>query len=254
VRGRGATAILALASAAACTHQMEMERCRELFVELPVDAAAAQANLPTPYRVRLRDDGKAVVLLMVQECDRGRLDRVLPVAPLRFSQIWLQVVGPEETGAVLAGTSRSLPTASYYACPHQTDSGLAHAALTAAGIASQRVEVISLGGSPREARQGSVTERSGLAGYAWTDTSRLWPAPEYVTGRRKFDREYGSVWKRRSRGIVECRSRFLGDSEVVLRADPQSAIGRLGVGSTLRGKGHLVEMTDCRATIAIELR
>jgi hypothetical protein len=247
--------LLALAFAqGGCTHELEMRGCRELFVEFPVDPVAAQANVPASYRVKVQEDGWAVLLLMVQDCDQGNLDHVLRVKPLRFSHVWIEVVGPEETGAVLTGTLRSLPTAYYYATPHQTESALGHVALTLVGIASERVDEIALGGVPGDARKGQVTENRASVGYRWTDTSRPLAAPQYVTGRRRFDREFGRLWKRRSTGTVECRSNFLGASDVVLQADPDSAVGRLHLGSILRGAGHVVEMTDCLAIIEVGSR
>ena len=247
--------LLALAFAqVACTHEMEMRDCRELFVEFPVDPIAAQANLPAGYRVKLRVDGRAVLLLMVQDCERGVLDHVLRVTPLRFAHLWLETTGPAETGPALAGTLRSLPTVYYYAAPHQTESVLGAAALTLVGIASEHVHEISLGGAPGDSRKGQVIERRASVGYRWTDTSQPLAVPQYVTGRRRFDREFGNVWKRRSTGTVECRSNFLGESEVLLEADPDSAVGRLHLGSTLRGAGHVVEMTDCLAVIDVRSR
>jgi hypothetical protein len=233
---------------------MELRDCKELFVEFPVDAARAQADLPSSYQVKVRDDGRAVLLLMVQECDRGRLDRVLPIQPLRFAHVWIEVVGPDEVGPALAGTLRSLPTAYYYSTLHQLDSLVGHLALAAAGIGSQRVDAISLGGAPGPDRKGEVVESRGRAGYRWTDAARPWPAGRHVTGRRRFDRELGGLWRRRTTGTVECRSNFLGQSEVALEADPGSAIGRLHLGGALRGEGYLVEMTDCRAVIAVRPR
>jgi hypothetical protein len=49
-------------------------------------------------------------------------------------------------------------------------------------------------------------------------------------------------------------ARILGQSEVALEADPDSAIGRLQLGGAPRGEGYLVEMTDCRAIIAVRAR
>ena len=237
-----------------CTHEMEMRSCRELFVEFHVDPVAAQANVPASHRVKVLENGLAVLLLMVQDCDQGKLDHVLRVTPLRFSHLWIEVTGPEEAGAVLPGTLRSLPTAYYYATPHQTDSILGHVALTLVGIAIERVDEIALGGAPGDARTGQVTESRASVGYRWTDTSRPLAVPQYVTGRRKFAREFGNYWKRRTTGTVECRSNFLGESDVLLQADPDSAVGRLHLGSTLRGAGHVVEMTDCLAIIDVESR
>ena len=54
--------------------------------------------------------------------------------------------------------------------------------------------------------------------------------------------------------MVECRSNFLRRSEVALQADPDSAVGRLGLGLILRGDGHLVEMPDCHALIEVRAR
>jgi hypothetical protein len=233
---------------------MELWDCRELFVEFPVDAARAQAGLPSGYQVKPRDGGKAVLLLMVQDCTRGRLDRILPIEPLRFAHVWIEVTGPEEVGPVLGGTLRSLPTAYYYATPHQVESRMGHLALSAVGIASQRVDSISLGGGPGPARKGEVVESPGRGGYRWTDAGRPWAEGQYVTGRRRFGRDIGGLWPRRTSGTVECRSNFLGQSQVALEADPDSAIGRLQLGGVLRGEGYLVEMTDCRAVIAVKAR
>jgi hypothetical protein len=44
-------------------------------------------------------------------------------------------------------------------------------------------------------------------------------------------------------GLVVCHAAFLGAGEITLRATPDSAIGKLGFGTTLRGSTNAVEIT-----------
>jgi hypothetical protein len=239
-------------SATGCTHTMEMSNCKEMFAEFPVDATLARKNVPPEYNIRTDTNGRATLLLMVQDCEKGLLDGLIRIKPMRMSNIWMEIEGPVEVGPALPGTTSSLPTAYYYILPHQMDSSLAHVSLNLTGIDSQLVKEIKLGDRSGDQRLGHVIEKSPSRMYQWTETSQLWATPTVVTGRRKFYRQYGWAIKRSSTGIVTCNSSFLGEGRVILTASPASAIGLLQLGTTLPGTVHPVEM-NCHAEINVHI-
>jgi hypothetical protein len=103
-------------------------------------------------------------------------------------------------------------------------------------------------------REGEVLERiKSRAGYVWEETTLLWPAPEVLTGRRWFYRDYGTFFPRRSVGVVVCRATFLGNGDITLRATGDSAIGKLGFGTTLHGATKAVEI-NCDVRIQVGRR
>jgi len=231
---------------------MRMVGCTEMFAEFPLQPAIARAAVPPGYEIRIHPNGMALLLLMVQECKFCILDGVVHVSPMRMSHIWIELVGPEEIGPPLPGTTASLPTHYYYALPHQIDNPLARLLLSLAGLDVQKVRCISLGGPPGGVRIGNVIERgSQLAKYTWEETSTIWPSPHILTGRRRFYREYGHTLKRRSEGLVVCKSVFLGDGKVILEAHHSSALGQLGVRTPLQGATNPVEMEYCSVHIRV---
>ena len=255
-KGNGATApvrsSVGLASPMGLSSTMKMLGCKEMFAEFHLDPAIAGGNVPPDYDVRIHPNGMAMLLLMVQECERCVLNGVIPISPLRMSHIWIELAGPEEVGPALPGTTASLPTRYYYALPHQVDSVLARCGLWLAGIDVQMVKQVSLGGDPGGIRQGIVVERQDpKTRYWWQKTSALWPSPNVVTGRRRFYRQYGRIIKRRSEGLVVCSSSFLGQGEVQLEADVGSAIGALAFGTILHGATNPVEINHCNVSIRV---
>jgi hypothetical protein len=240
-------------AATGCTHTMDMVNCKELFAEFSVDPAVARQDVPSGYSIRVDKNGMGTLLLMVQDCEKGILDGLIPIKPMRMSHIWIEIEGPEEVGPPLPGTTESLPTAYYYILPHQMESSLAHVALTLSGIDSQLVKEITLGERSGDQRLGQVIEKAPSVMYRWTETSRLGTTPNVMTGRRKFYRQYGWLIKLTSVGTVTCRSHFLGDGKVVLTASPDSAIGRLQFDTTFQGAAHPVEMS-CRSEIKVHIK
>ncbi len=237
------------------SNTMKMIHCKEMFTEFFVDPRVAKKHVPPGYDVRIHDNGKAMLLLMVQDCEKCILNGFLPISPMRMSHLWIEIVGPQETGPVLPGTSASLPTRYYYALPHQIDNALAWFALRLVGIDVMKVKRISLGGDPGGTRHGMVIESDQPNGkYTWEEKSTLWPSPNVVTGRRWFYREYGRIVKRRSEGLVVCHSSFLGESSVRLEAGMGSEVARLDFGTTLNGTANPVKMDHCDALIRVILR
>jgi hypothetical protein len=223
---------------------MKMVRCGELLAEFPVDPGAARKAVAPPYPVRVYPSGHANLLLLVQECERCLLDGLLSIRPMRMAHLWVELAGPEQTGRALSGTVASLPTSYWYGLPHQMESRLATLSFRAVGVDIQPVARIATGGAPGARREGQVLEhRASGAGYAWEETTALWQAPQLLTGRRWFYRDYGTFLRRRSVGLVVCRATFLGDGRITLRASEDSAIGHLGFGTTLHGTTHAVEIT-----------
>ena len=248
----GSLAFVAI-TVSGCTHTMKMVNCKELFAEFYVDPKVARQNVPPSFQVRVHPNGKAMLLILVQDCEKVVLDHIIRVSPMKMAQIWIELAGPDEVGPALPGTRSSLPTSYWYTLPHQMDSALAHVAFWLVGIDTQLVKEISLGGEPGGIRTGRVVENDSGLGYHWMETNQLWPAPNLVTGRRWFYREYGKFIKHRSEGIVVCRSNFLGEGHIVLEAQPESAISNLNSGTTLRGDTKSVEI-DCDVNIRVGAR
>lgn len=244
---------LFILTAGGCDHTMDMVNCRELFAEFPVDHVIAKQNIPAEYSLRIDKNGMATLLLMVQDCEKGVLDGLIRIKPMRMSHIWIEIEGPKEIGPPLLGTAEALPTAYYYILPHQMESTLANIALTLTGIDNQLVDTIRLGERSVNQRQGEVIEKAPSVMYSWIETSQLWKTPYLVTGRRKFYRQYGLLIKRTSEGIVTCSSSFLGNGTVLLNVTPESTIGRLQLATTLQGTAHPVEMS-CRAEIKVHIK
>jgi hypothetical protein len=238
-----------LPSARGLRSKMTMKHCRELFAEFPIDPESARRAVPASYVVRIHPNGMALLLLMIQECDSCVLDQLLLIRPMNMAHFWIELAGPEEVGPALPGTTASLPTSYYYVLPHQIDSPLASLALRSVGIDIQRVASISIGGEPGVLREGHILEsRSSGCGCSLEEYTPLWSTPQLLTGRRWFFRDCGRNIQRRSVGLVECNSTFLGDGKVTLTANEGSILDRYGLGTILHGTSQAVEMS-CEANI-----
>jgi hypothetical protein len=223
---------------------MDIYDITEMFSRYYVDPAVAQHNVPLKWKVKIHDNGKALLLVMVQNCRKMVLDYLLNVGSVGMSHVWIELDGPPETVSTLPGTTRSLPTWYWYILPHQLDDRWARALFGLVGVAAQKVSKISLGGDPGGTRHGEVIESdSPTAKYNWTETSKLYPEPDIVTGSHRFYRKYGS---RESEAHAKCFTHFLGDSQVSLIATPDSAIGKLGFGTSLTGFANPVWVKQCR--------
>ncbi len=229
--------------------RMKMKNCRELFAEFPVDLVAARKAVPSSYTVRVYPNEMALLLLMVQECESCVLDQLLVVRPMRMAHFWIELVGPEEVGSALPGSTASLPTSYYYALPHQLENPLGAFIFRMVGIDIQHVAQITMGGRPGKNRRGKILEnRTSGSGCSLEDSIQMWESAQVLTGRRWFFREYGRLLPRRSVGLVVCRSSFLGEGGVTLEATQDSAVTQLGFGRTLHGISKAVEMS-CEANI-----
>jgi len=178
------------------------------------------------------------------------LDYLIDVGPVGMSHVWIELEGPEEVVTPLPDTTGSLPTRYWFITPHQLDSRLARTLFGLVGIDAQFVEKVSVGGDPRGARHGEVTEMSSPeVKYTWTETSQLYPAPDIVTGSQRFYRVYGA---RESEAYARCESHFLGDAEVSLNASADSVIGKLGFGTSLTGFSNPVWVKHCRVDYRVD--
>lgn len=231
--------------------KMKMIGCNESFVEFFIDPDAAQRNVPSRFEVRKFPNGNARLLIMIQEWDKCILDGFLPVRRVKMSHIWIELNGPNEIGPALPGTESSLPTSYYYALPHQIDNKLAVLAFRLVGIDVQQVVRIEVSGDPGDYQSVRVVERENPAiGYSWEAKGDLWSVPQVLTGRRWFYRNYGKIFKRKSAGLVVCRSVFLGESEINMIIDGGSSLGGLGFGLEMPGSLKIVK-TDCDCVIDV---
>jgi hypothetical protein len=78
--------------------KMTMTGCRDLFAEFSAEPTAARNAVPVPFVVRICSDGKALLLLMVQECESCVLNGLLAVRPMNMAHFWIELAGPEEVG------------------------------------------------------------------------------------------------------------------------------------------------------------
>jgi hypothetical protein len=222
---------------------MDIYDVKEMFSRYYVDPDIAQQNVPSRWKVKIHDNGKALLLVMVQNCKKMALD-YLNIGSVGMSHIWIELEGPYEVVTALSGTTRSLPTWYWYILPHQLDKLTARMLFGLAGVSSQLVKKVSLGGEPGGTRFGEVIERySPEAKYNWTETSQLYAKPDIVTGSHRFFRKYGL---RESVAHAKCFTHFLGDGQVSLSASPGSTITKLGFGTSLTGFSNPVWVKHCR--------
>jgi len=229
---------------------MDIYACEETFSQYHVDPDVARQNVPSKWQVKIDGDGKALLLVMVQECDKMVLDNLIDVGPVGMSHIWIEVEGPPEVVAPLPETMRSLPTWYWYILPHQLDNRLARVLFGLVGVDAQLVSKVSLGGDPGGTRSGEVIETdSPEAKYSWTESSQLYAAPDIVTGSHRFYRQYGV---RESAAHATCFTHFLGDAQVSLSATTDSMVGKLGFGTSLTGFSNPVWVRHCRVDYRVD--
>ena len=223
---------------------MDIDDVKESFSQYYVDPNVAQQNVNSKWKVKIYGNGKALLLIMVQNCGKMVLDYIMNVGSVGLSHVWIEVEGPHEVVTPLPGTTRSLPTRYWYIMPHQLDDRWAYSLFGLVGVSCQLVKRVSVGGDLGVTRCGEVIEGYSLnTGYNWTETIKLYSAPDIVTGSQRFYRKYGA---RESAAHVKCESHFLGDSQVSLSAASDSAVGKLGFGASLTGFSNPVWVKHCR--------
>ncbi len=223
---------------------MDMYDTREMFSRYYVDPVIAQKHVPSKWKVKIHKNGMALLYVLVQECNRMILDKIFKLKSVGMSHIWIELDGPPEVITPFPGTTRSLPTWYWYTLPHQLDSKSAALLFGIGRIAAQSIREVSLGGDPGSTRSGKVIESySPEIKYHWTETSKLYPEPDIVTGSHRIYRKYGM---RESEAHVRCFTHFLGDGQVSLNASIDSAIGKLEFGTSLEGFTNPVWVKHCR--------
>jgi len=214
-----------------------------MFSRYYIDPDLARKNVPPKWNIKIHENGKALLLVMVQDCRKVVLERFLNIGPVRMSHIWIELEGPSESIDTLPGTTRTLPTWYWYIQPHQMDSYLAFLMFRIAGVDAQYVRYISPGTAPNGFWAGKVKEDdSPYIGYEWTVMSEPYPEPDIITGSHRFFRKYGL---RESEAHAECFTHFLGESTVKLSASSDSTIGKLGLGSSFEGFSNPVWVKHC---------
>ena len=197
---------------------MDIYDVTEMFSRYYVDPDVARQNVPSKWKVKSHDNGKALLLVMVQNCKKMVLDYVFNVGSVGMSHIWIELNGVPEVVTPLPGTTRSLPTRYWYILPHQLDGLSVRILFGLVGVSSQLVKKVSVGGEAAGTRKGEVIEGdSPIAKYSWIETCKLYPAADIVTGSQRFYRKYGV---RESAAHGKCESHFLGESEVSLNVSP----------------------------------
>jgi len=228
---------------------MDIYDVTEMFSRYYVDPDIAQQNIPSKWSVKIHDNGRALLLLMVQNCNKMVLDNLINMGSVGMSHIWIELEGPHEVVTPLPGTNKSLPTRYWYILPHQVDSYLVSILFKLAGVSSKIVRNVSVGGDPNGSRLGEVLEGgSDNEKYSWEEIIQLYPNPDIVTGSQRFYRKYGV---RESSAHARCESHFLGDGTVNLSATSDSMVGKLGFGTSLNGVTNPVWVKHCRVKYRI---
>lgn len=231
---------------------MDIYDVKEMFSRYYVDPEIARKNVPSKWKIKIHENGKALLLVMVQDCKKMVLQRLINIGSVRMSHIWIELEGPPELVDSLPGTSRTLPTWYWYIQPHQLDKRLAVFMFKMAGVSAQYVSHISLGGKPGGVRSGKVNERKTPdISYNWTERSQLYPEPDIITGSHRFYRKYGN---RESEAHVTCFTHFLGDAQVELYTSKNSTIRKLGFGTNLRGFSNPVWVKHCHVRYRVKFR
>lgn len=70
-----------------CSSSMKIVGCKEMFAEFFVEQDVAKQNVPQYFEVRIHPNGKAMLLLLVQDCEKGVLNGLVRISPLRMAQI-----------------------------------------------------------------------------------------------------------------------------------------------------------------------
>ena len=83
---------------------MDIYDVKEMFSRYYVDPDIAQQNIPPKWKVKIHDNGKALLLIMVQDCKKMVLDYLINVGSLGMSHIWIEIEGPDEIITPLPGT------------------------------------------------------------------------------------------------------------------------------------------------------
>ncbi|MDP2755142.1 MAG: hypothetical protein Q8P40_12240 [Nitrospirota bacterium] len=83
--------VFVILSATGCSHNLDMVDCKELFAEFPVDPEIARQNVPQGYEVLIHKNGKAMLLILVQDCEKCVFDSLIRVSPMKMSQIWIKI-------------------------------------------------------------------------------------------------------------------------------------------------------------------
>ena len=228
---------------------MDIYDVKEMFSRYYVDPDIAQQNIPPKWKVKIHDNGKALLLIMVQDCKKMVLDYLINVGSLGMSHIWIEIEGPDEIITPLPGTTRSLPTWYWYILPHELDSYVVRVLFGLAGVDARVVRKISLGDNSDATRSGEVIEgHSSESRYYWTEVNKFYPKPDTVTGSHRFYRKYGL---RESVAHARCFTHFLSDGQVNLTATAKSMIGKLGFGTSLAGFSNLVWVKHCRVNYRV---
>jgi hypothetical protein len=232
---------------------MKMIDCTESYADYYVDAATARNNVPPGYTVKIYPNGKAVLCVLNQYCNKCVLDGFVDVGPMNMSHVWIELDGPEEYPPAIPGTTGSIPTRYWYIQPHLLDNIVANIAFSFAGIDTNWAPYIDLGGAPGGIRSGNVVESCvPYISYAWSENVPLWQTSQLVTGRQRFYRNYGAFGEKASEGMVTCRAEFLGIGPITLEADRGSMIWNLGFGETLLGTTNAVNI-DCDVEMYVHI-
>ncbi len=118
---------------------MDIYDVKEMFSRYYVDPDIAKQNVPSKWKVKIHDNGKALLLVMVQECKKMVLDYLINMGSVGMSHIWIELDGPPEIVDPLPETTRSLPTWYWYILPHELDGCLIRMFFGLAGVDARLV-------------------------------------------------------------------------------------------------------------------
>lgn len=235
-------------------HEMESEQeeitefqplvCDESVGFFPVDPAVARAHVPPEYDLFYLEDGRAQIMVLIQECTSMLLNGEVELAPLKMFHVWIRRDGPFEL-IPIPGALETLPTFYWYQHADMTDSRALFVAAKQAGGVYAIAESITRGPAIGFARVSRVVEKQvdgESIGFDWVQSVNAFPPVPLGVRHRVVvlqgwtNDDPNDVEKLASlddRGLAVFHAR---DNEIAITPHPRSVLAKFG--EVLYGFGH----------------
>jgi hypothetical protein len=74
---------------------MDIFDVKEMFSRYYVEPAVARKQVPAQWKIKIHENGQALLLVMVQDCKKMVLERLFNVGSVRMAHIWIELEGPQ---------------------------------------------------------------------------------------------------------------------------------------------------------------
>ncbi len=198
------------------------KQCDEDVLQVRVDAGPLQQVVGPQFSV-VEEDGKALVLIVVQDCPAHWMDGE-EIGPTEDVHEWVAIAGPRDVRPV-PGAQRTLPTLTWFALFTGSSDPRIRGSLKGAGTPSLPLIGVSL--NPHAQRQrGRVSVAEGLA-FSWQARSAEPFARLVAVNHDVYARDgAGKIVYHRIQALLNVLSwDSPGTMEVVGGTEPQKLIG-----------------------------